>query len=148
MNSCNISNNKKEELKQMKPKDKIENLKSNYILKKIFGNLKIKKILNINIDNYKEFCEKYSSIEIEIIACKSKKSKYIKIEGDKEKYYHIYFNDSKEEIKKNELSKDDNVSRIKIIIDYQIKSFERLFQYCDCIESIIFKKFYRINIKN
>ena len=44
------------------------------------------------------------------------------------------------------LYKDDNVSKISIIIDYQIKSFSELFNYCECIESIKFKKFYRINV--
>ena len=68
-------------------------------------------------------------------------------EGD-EKYYHIYFNDNKEEIKRNDLNKNDNVSKIKIIIDYQVKSFEKLFYNCSCITSIYFKKFYRINITN
>ena len=70
MNSCNISNNKKEELKQMKSKDKFENLKSNYFLQKIFDNLKKKKSLeiikynkniksriNVNINDYKEYSE-------------------------------------------------------------------------------------------
>ena len=44
------------------------------------------------------------------------------------------------------LYKDDNVSKISIIIDYQIKSFSELFYYCDCIKSIKFKKFYRNNV--
>ena len=35
---------------------------------------------------------------------------------------------------------------IKIIIDYQIKSFKELFYNCIYISSIFFKKFYRINI--
>ena len=37
---------------------------------------------------------------------------------------------------------------IKIIIDYQVKSFEYLFDDCRYIEYINFKKFYRKNIKN
>ena len=37
---------------------------------------------------------------------------------------------------------------MKIIIDYQVKSFYRLFNYCECIEYINFKKFYRNNINN
>ena len=61
-------------------------------------------------------------------------------------YYHIYFNDNKKEIKRNYLDGNDNVSKIKIIIDYQVKSFEQLFYYCKCIEYIYFKKFYRNNI--
>ena len=35
---------------------------------------------------------------------------------------------------------------IKIRIDYQIKSFPKLFYECECIESIKFKKFYRNNV--
>ena len=31
-------------------------------------------------------------------------------------------------------------------MDYQIKSFEELFNFCECIESVKFKKFYRNNI--
>ena len=42
----------------------------------------------------------------------------------------------KKEIENTSLYKDDNVSKISIIIDYQIKSFSLLFYYCDCIESI------------
>ena len=47
----------------------------------------------------------------------------------KKKYFHIYFNDNKEEIKKTELNKEDKVSKINIIIDHQIKTFYLLF-YC------------------
>ena len=35
-----------------------------------------------------------------------------------------------------------------MIIDYQVKSFKELFYFCNCIESIYFKKFYRKNIIN
>ena len=37
---------------------------------------------------------------------------------------------------------------IKIIIDYQIKSFKNLFNFCNCIESVNFKKFCGNNINN
>ena len=56
-----------------------KNIKSKYILQKIFNNLEkkksfniikynknIKKILDIDINDYKEYSENYSSIEIEI----------------------------------------------------------------------------------
>ena len=52
----------------------------------------------------------------------------------------------KKEIKNTSLNINDNVSKISIIIYYQIKSFSKLFFYCECIESIEFKKFYRNNI--
>ena len=57
------------------------------------------------------------------------------------------FNDNKEEIKNSyKIEEEDKVTKIKIIIDYQVKSFLILFSWCKCIESINFKKFYRNNI--
>ena len=47
---------------------------------------------------------------------------------------------------KYEINKKDKITKIKIIIDYQVKSFKELFSGCKCIESITFKKFYRNNI--
>ena len=156
-----LENIKQNELNQVKSKCEFNNLKSNYILQKIFNNLKEKKSLemikynnkiknriNINSSNYKEYCEAYSSIEIELIPFKDKSGKFINIKDEDNIYYHIYFNDNKEEIKRNYLNKDDKVTKINIIIDYQIISFENLFYFCDCIESIIFNKFYRKNIIN
>ena len=64
----------------------------------------------------------------------------------KKKNITIYFNNNKDEIKRNFINKDEEI-KIIIIIDYQIKSFEKLFYDCECIESINFKKFYRNNIK-
>ena len=63
-------------------------------------------------------------------------------------YYHIYFNNNREEIKRLFINKGEEIKIIKIIIDYQIKSFEVLFDDCTCIETIYFKKFYRNNINN
>ena len=75
MNSNLISNRKK---------DIFGNLKSKYILQIIFDNMQTKKSLeiikynkiiqqrlNINITNYKEYCEKFTTIEIEIIPMKN-----------------------------------------------------------------------------
>ena len=49
----------------------------------------------------------------------------------------------KKEIERTYLDEDENVSKISIIIDYQIKSFSKLFFFCKCVKSIKFKKFYR-----
>jgi hypothetical protein len=161
MDSKDIINNEKkiEKLNLIKSKNKFIYLKSDYILKKLFSNMQkrrslkiikcninIQKRLNININNYKNFSERFSSIELEIIPIQNKYGPFIKIKEEDEKYFHIYFNDNKEEIKKTELNKEDKVSKINIIIDHQIESFSRLFYYCDCMESINFKKFYRNNV--
>ena len=147
-----------EKLSLIKSKNKFTDIKSNYILKKLFNNMQkritlkiikcninMQKRLNININDYKDFYEK---IELEIIPIQNEYGLFINIKPKDKKYFHIYFNDNKEEIKKTELNKEDKVSKINIIIDYQIKSFYELFYYCECIESIKFKKFYRNNITN
>ena len=46
------------------------------------------------------------------------------------------------EEKRNYLCEKDKISKIKIVIDYQLKSFCGLFEDCSCIESIRFIKFY------
>ena len=145
----------------MKSKNKYENLKNDYFLQKVFNNVEKKKLLNIvkynknikkriniNINDFKEHSEKYSSIEIEIKLVNNEYIEFINIEDEDEKYYHIYLNNNKEEIKMNNINIDEEIKIIKIIIDYQVKSFEELFDSCDCIESIYFKKFYRKNITN
>ena len=73
---------------------------------------------------------------------------FINIKEEDKKYFHIYFNNNKEEIKKTEINEEDKVSKINITIDYQIESFDWLFANCNCIESINFKNFHRDNIKD
>ena len=155
MEFINVSKDKKD----IKSKGEFKNLKSDYFLRKIYDylqrkksleifkyNKKIQKRLNININNYKEYSEIYSSIEIELIPIKNSNGEFINIPENEKEYYHIYFDVSKDEIKDNVLVYDNKVSRIKIIIDYQVKSFKNLFIDCKYIELISFKKFYRNNI--
>ena len=138
----------------------LRNVNSHYIIQIIFGymserkyletiryNKSIQKRINININHYKAYSETKTSIELDIIPMKGKYGKFININEEDKKYFHIYFNDNKKkEIENTSLYKGDNVSKISIIIDYQIKSFSRLFYNCRCIESIEFKKFCRNNI--
>ena len=116
-------------------------------LETIRYNKNIQKRINININHYKAYSEEYSSIELDIIPMKGKYGKFININEEDKKYFHIYFNDNKnKEIENTSFNRNDNVSKISIIIDYQIKSFSRLFFYCKCIGFIEFKKFYRNNV--
>ena len=163
MDSKDIINIEKkiEKLNIIKSKNKFINIKSDYFIQKLFANMhkkitlkiikcnfNIQKRLNININNYKDFSEKFSSIELEIIPIKNEYGPFIKIKEKNKKYFHIYFNNNKEEIKKTELNKEDRVSKINVSFDYRIESFYELFDDCKCIESINFKKFYRNNINN
>ena len=140
MDSKDIINKEKEieKLNLIKPKNKYMKIKSDYFLQKLFNNIQkkisleiikyninIQKRLNININNYKNFSELYSSIELEIIPIQNEYGSFINIKEEDKNYFHIYFNNNKEEIKKTEIDKKDKVSKIIIIIDYQIKSFFR-----------------------
>ena len=161
MNSSSELSKEKTDSNKIESKDLFKNLKSNYIFKKLFHNLlkkksldiikynkKIKERINISIKDYKEYSEIYSSIEIEIKPVNNKFGNFINMNENDKKYYHIYFNDNKEEIKRNYLNENENVTKLKIIIDFQVKSFYELFYNCECIEYIYFNKFYRNNINN
>ena len=152
------SENKNDIPEQTKSLTNFENIKSKHILKLIFNilskknffeiishNKKLQNILNINIKHYEDF----TKIELEIIPSLDffDKNIFINIpEGKEKKYYHIYFNDNKEEAKRNYFISNEKVTKIKIIIDYQITSFYALFRNCKNIISISFKKFNRKNI--
>ena len=142
-------------------KANFNNIRSKFILKKIFNNLEekkalkiiktnktIRKRLNIDINNYKEYSEIKTLIEIDIKLKNNEYGKFINIKKEDEIYYHIYFNNNKEEIKRNYIKNGEKIKNIKIIIDYHIKSFEDLFKSCKSIESVDFKKFNRNNIDN
>ena len=154
MNSGNAFNKEK-----IKAKFGLEKIKNNFILKKIFGyakkfkymdiikyNKKLQKRINLSFKDYQEYSQFYSLINVELKLVDNKYKRFINIPYTQKEYYHIYFDNSKEEIKRNYLNENEKVNIIKIIIDHQITSFQKLFSYCDIINSIIFKKFNRINI--
>ena len=127
----------------------LENLKSHYILEIILNyitkkksleiikcNKKIQQRLNINIKDYKNYSEMYSSIEIDIIPNTDKYREFINISEQDKKFYHIYLN------------KENNITtKIIVKIDYQVKSFFELFKSCS-FKSITFRRFTRNNINN
>jgi len=145
-----------------KYKGDFKNLKSDYFLRKLFDNIKkyktlkimkynkkLQNRLNLSINDYKEYSKLYSSIEIELKLSDNEHAendKFINIPEEDKEYYHIYFDNSNEEIKRNYLKANEKVNTIKIIINYKVKSFKHLFYYCKHISSIFFKKFHRINI--
>ena len=137
----------------------LQNINSKYILKLIFSfpnvfmslkiikyNKNIQKKVDININTYIKVYKKINLVEIKIIPKErfwSNKSKtFINIQNPKdEKNCHIYFNNNNAEIKRNYYTEEDNISSIKIILDYNFSSFHKLFERCICIEKIYFKKF-------
>ena len=107
--SINLSKVNNKENESAKPNPIIQNINSKYILSKIYDNMTIKKKLeivkynkriqnrlNLSVNDYKEYCE----IEIEIIPTKDIYGKFININESNKLllFYHIYFNDNKEEM--------------------------------------------------
>ena len=117
MEKQKVLNEKKEESSVDESGCIPQTIKSKYMLQQIFSNLERKKFLeiiklnkqlknrlNITIKDYKE----YQEIIIALIQDKNKYGKFINIlkesksedEENKGKYYHIFFNDNKNEINK------------------------------------------------
>ena len=121
MNSRNISKNVSTKY--------FEKLKSDYFLRKMFDflnrgktleiikyNKKIQNRLNININDYIKYSQLYSSIVIELKLVNGQSGKFINIPNKEREYYHIYFDNSNEEIERKYIKHDDKVNLIKIII--------------------------------
>ena len=136
----------------------LNKIRSKYILMQIFENLSLYKYLSI-IKYNKELQEKlnktlkdyevFTKIEIEIFPfTKSYRNEFIHIPDEKKYYYHIYFDDIKIDLKRNYFIENENVTKIRIIIDLEIKSLSKLFYECDCIKKINFIKFYRRDIND
>ena len=111
MGSHNESNAKKEEVTQIKKiilGGNINNIKSKYILQKIFDrinkvrflkiikyNKNIKNRINQDINYFKEFSETQTPIEIELVPNKLKINSFIDtLNKVKDLYYHVYINDN------------------------------------------------------
>jgi len=150
MDSKNTPNTGKEKTNLIKSQNKFINIKSNFVLKKIFNHLDKNKALkiiryNTNIKNRLNIdIEDYKSILMDIIPIPNKYGPFINIEEKNKKYFHIYFNDNKGEIKRTELSKGDKVSKINIVIDYKVKSFNKLFFFVKLLNQYILKTFIEI----
>ena len=146
MAEANNNFNKNNILKKIKSKYIVmrifENLKQIKLLDIIHYNKKYQKLMNIKLKDYKN---KFLNIEIEVITKENEFGKFINYLN---KNIQIYFNDNYEEIKKNQIDKDDKVEKIKIILNHKIKSLSNLFNYCKCIKKINFIRFKRDDIKD
>ena len=159
MGSCiNASKENNKENESTKPNPITENIKSDYFLLKLYDNMtkkkkleivmynkKIQKRINLSIKNYKEYSETFSSIEMEIIPAKDKYGRFININKNDKLYYHIYFNDNKEEIKnKYKIEEEDKVTKIKIIIDYKLNHLKNYSLFVIVLNLLILKNIIEI----
>ena len=133
-------------------KDMLIKIRSKYIVIKIFENLEQSKLLNIARYNkkyqklmhkkIKDYKDEYSKIKIEIIPKENTYGEFIHFISNTQ----VYFNDNNEVIKRKFITKDDNVTKIKIIINQKIQSLSKLFYRCKCINKIKFIQFNRDDI--
>ena len=63
-------------------------------------NKRLQKRLHLDMKNYKEYSQLFSSIEIKLILDDGKFGKFINISEKEKEYYHIYFDGSNKEIKR------------------------------------------------
>ena len=102
--------------------------------------------LNLSLENYK----KYNQIKIEVIPIENLKEKdeeniFINT-VENESLYHIYFNESNEEIERKYIKNNEKISKIIILIDIEVESLRDLFYGCESIKEIKFISFNRKNI--
>ena len=99
-----ISNDQNTDLKIDQSNSILQNIKSNYFLERIYDNILKKKSLdivkynkrlqnriNLSIKDYKEYSEKFTPIEIEIIPFNNKYGRFINIKKNEKIFYHIFF---------------------------------------------------------
>ena len=136
-----------------------KSVKNKYILQRIFSQLNKNKSLKIithnklgqdkleiGIDDYKK---EFNKVIIEIIPKRHLEGniKFINISsGEDSSHYHIFFNERYKETKNTFFTKDDFVTKIKVILDQEFRSFSKLFNKCENIEKINFIKFNRNDI--
>lgn len=134
------------------------NIKSKYILGIIFDilqegkkleiirhNKRLQNTFGITLETYKN----YKIVEIEIFVGKTYKLDkdirlyFIKYNERDEPYFHIYFDDKPEEVKRNYIKWDEKVKKVKIIIEGRVKSFLELFYQCYYVKGITIIKYNR-----
>ncbi len=128
------------------------NIKSKYVLQLIFDNLKRNKYLRIinynkkiqnrldkDINYYKN--EFYYKIIIELTLIEPTISEIVGVHKKYEPYFHIYLNDSNEEIQIKKINNLKDIIKIKFIMDKEIKIPNEFFKNQTNLKKINFIKF-------
>ena len=134
----------------------IRKIKCEYFLKNIIDcvsekiylnvlkyNKELQKKLNLSINSYIKF---FNQIVIEVIPKEKRRKKCPFINRGNKNFYHIFFDEGRQEIKRNYILSKEKVMKIKIIIDMNVKSLTGLFKGCRCLKEIKFIKFNRNDI--
>ena len=120
-------------------------LKLKIYLKLINRNKALQSRLNISNKSYHDYCR----IIFELIPIKpnqnDNKNYFINFRGDMS-FLHIYINDNEEEYDKTYLTKNDNINKIRVEIDFEVKYIFELFKDCTCLKEIKLVKYIRKDI--
>ena len=101
------------------------NLQLKILLKIIKYNKAIQKRIGINKKDY----QNYSKIIIELIPLENIiiNTYFVNIDKGFKSFCHIYFDDNEKEENRNYFKENDKIKKIKIVLDYEIKSLSLLF---------------------
>ena len=130
-------------------------IRNKFIIEQIMDNLTMNKLLEIirynknlqnNLNKGPNYYKEYSQIEIEIIFKEKCYGNIINYSNENKPFFHIYFDEDKTEINRNDIIQNDIFKKIKIIIDGDITTFNGLFRGCEYIQNMKFIKFNRKNI--
>ena len=120
-------------------------MKLKIYLKLINRNKALQSRLNISNKTYHDYCR----IIFELIPIKpiqnDNKNYFINFRGDMS-FLHIYINDNEEEYDKTYLTKNDNINKIRVEIDFEVKYIFELFKDCTCLKEIKLVKYIRKDI--
>ena len=109
-------------------------------------NKEIQNKCEINKDSYNTV---FNKIVVEIVPCYSEDKNNIFIDYNINNHIEITYIDSnnvKHDLKRNFIMKDDHIKIIKIKINTNYISINKIFRKCEGIKEITFKKFYRNDI--
>ena len=137
----------------------LKKIRCKYILSQVFNN--INQVTKLKIINYnkglmntlgiklRDYINVYSNIEIEIIPKENLYGRFIYLPNKRTaSNYCIYFDEKKVDLIKKEINRNDQVKKIKVVINYRIRSLYQLFLNCRCVKKISFTKFNRNDIIN
>ena len=125
----------------------LSHLKEKNLLKLIKHNKAFQNILNIGVKDYKD----YNQVIIELTPVQYFKEKnyFFKYNySSDESAIHIFFNDDTEDKSRNYFNKEDKVTKIKMVLEWEVITLYELFLKCQCITKIKFIKFNRSTFIN
>jgi hypothetical protein len=94
---------------------------NNLTINKLLEIIRYNKNLQNNLNKGPNYYKEYTQIEIEIIFKENKYGNIINYTNENKSFFHIYLDENKKEINRNDIIQNDIFKKIKIIIDSVLK---------------------------